>query len=86
LKASTRTRRDLEKSKLNLVVSLERNAQLEKGMVRVKKELNKLLKWTTYSKMLASLTSKGLRCRKLNPPYNPHSKYACDLRIRGVQN
>ncbi|KAH0717452.1 hypothetical protein KY285_013483 [Solanum tuberosum] len=50
---------DLETSlniaETKLAMALERNNQLEKDLVRVKEELNKSLKWTTSSKLLANL-------------------------------
>lgn len=33
-------------------MALERNGQLERDLVRIKEELNKSLKWTTFSKFL----------------------------------
>lgn len=66
---------------MSLEASLERNVELERELIRVKKELNKSLKWTASSQILARLTSqrsndgKGLESQKVNPPYNPHSNY-----------
>ncbi|KAH0765257.1 hypothetical protein KY285_001128 [Solanum tuberosum] len=63
-----------------LAMALERNNQLERDLVRVKEELNKSLKWTNSSKLLAKLTSQGQNDRKglgnsrKSPSYNLHGK------------
>lgn len=52
-----------------------------KDLCKIKEELNHSLKWTDSSKILTNLASqqfnsrKGLGCRQIEPPYNPHSKY-----------
>jgi len=64
-----------------LVASLETNSQLRKDLSRIKEELSHSLKWTDSSKILSNLSNqsfneeKGLGCRPIEPPYNPHSKY-----------
>lgn len=47
----------LNNSKTKLAMALERNIQLDRDLVRVKKELPKLLKWTFFSKILDTLNS-----------------------------
>ncbi|KAK4729569.1 hypothetical protein R3W88_022557 [Solanum pinnatisectum] len=76
---------DLEESlkitESKLVASLERNSRLVKDLTQVKEELSHSLKWTDSSKILSNLANlkfhsrKGLGCRKIEPPYNPHIKY-----------
>lgn len=44
---------------LKMNLTLERNVVLEKDLVKAKEELNKLLKWTTSSRILNNLTSQG---------------------------
>ena len=64
-----------------LVASLETNSQLRMDLSKVKEELSHSLKWTDSSKILFNLSNqsfngkKGLGCRQIEPPYNPHSKY-----------
>jgi len=64
-----------------LVVSLVKNSQLMKDLSQIKDELNHSLKWTDSSKILSNLANqkfnsrKCLGCRKIEPPYNPHSKF-----------
>ncbi|KAH0689140.1 hypothetical protein KY289_016498 [Solanum tuberosum] len=71
----------LKNSESKLVASLEINSQLRKDLSRVKEELSHSLKWTDSSKILSNMSNqsfngkKGLGCRPLEPPYNPHSKY-----------
>jgi len=68
-------------TEITMQFTLERNLVLERDVVCVKEELNKSLKWTTFSKMLTNLTSqgnnsrRGLSCEKIDPLYNPHIKY-----------
>ncbi|KAH0717127.1 hypothetical protein KY285_013158 [Solanum tuberosum] len=70
----------LNTAETKLLVALEKNNQLERDLVRVKEELNKSLKWTTSSKLLAKLTNqgqndrKGLGISRKSPSYNLHSK------------
>lgn len=71
----------LKISEPKLVVSLETNSHLRKDLSRIKEELSHSLKWTDSSKILSNLSNqslngkKGLGCRSIEPPYNPHSKY-----------
>lgn len=41
----------LKSTELKLNMAIERNDQLERDLVHVKKELNKSLKWTTFLKI-----------------------------------
>jgi len=71
----------LKVSESKLTASLEKNSQLVKDLSQVKVELSHSLKWTDSSKILSNLSNqkfnrrKGLGCKKIKPPYNPHSKY-----------
>ncbi|XP_015167052.1 uncharacterized protein [Solanum tuberosum] len=71
----------LKTSECKLVAALEKNSQLVKDLCKIKEELNQSLKWTDSSKILSNLANqkfnsrKGLGCRQIEPPYNPHSKY-----------
>ncbi|XP_015158487.1 uncharacterized protein [Solanum tuberosum] len=71
----------LKTSESKLAASLERNSQLMNNLGKIKEELNHSLKWTDSSKILSNLENqrfnnkKGLGCRQIEPPYNPHSKY-----------
>ncbi|KAH0769701.1 hypothetical protein KY290_013682 [Solanum tuberosum] len=71
----------LKISESKLVAALERNSQLAKDLSKVKEELNQSLKWTDSSMILSKLANqkfnsgKGLGCQKIEPPYNPYSKY-----------
>ncbi|KAH0770354.1 hypothetical protein KY290_014335 [Solanum tuberosum] len=74
----------LNVAETKLAMAVERNNQLERTLVRVKEELNKSLKWTTSSKLLANLTSHGQNDRKglgnssKSPSCNLHSKYVSE--------
>lgn len=72
----------LKESELKLVMSLERNVELEKDLVKENDEFIKSLKWATFSKLLYDMTNQRRNERKVlgyvnktNPPYNPHNKY-----------
>lgn len=72
----------LKDSEVKLIVSLERNDQLERNLMKLKEELNKSLKWTTFSKLLFDMTSQrsngGMSLgyvNKIDPSFNPNSKY-----------
>lgn len=45
-------------------MALERNTHLDRNMFRVKEELYKLLKWTSSSKILETLTHQGDNSKK----------------------
>ena len=49
----------LNTAETKLAMALERNNQLERDLVRVKEELNKSLKWSTSSKLIANHPSRG---------------------------
>ncbi|XP_049414870.1 uncharacterized protein LOC125877656 [Solanum stenotomum] len=71
----------LKASEFKLVASLEKNSQLMKDLSKIKEELNHSLKWSDSSKILSNLANqkfnnkKGLACRQIKLPYNPHRKY-----------
>lgn len=64
-----------------LTASLDKYVQLERDLVRVKKKLQKSLKWATSSKILNNLTNqrsnggKGLGKTNVSPPYHTQNKY-----------
>ncbi|XP_049344714.1 uncharacterized protein LOC125809119 [Solanum verrucosum] len=74
----------LHTAEMKMKLALERNLELERDLVRVKEELEKSLKWTNSSKILTDLigqgnnSRRGLGCKKIDPPYNPHSKSVSD--------
>lgn len=64
------------------MMSLERNAQLEKDLIKLKDELSRLVKWTASSKLLFDMTNQRNNeerdlgyVNKIDPPFNPRSKY-----------
>lgn len=71
----------LKKFQGHLAASLKKNADLEKDLVYVREELNKSLKWSSSSQILANLTnqrsknSNGLGYQNINFSYNPNNKY-----------
>ena len=70
----------LDTAETKLAMALERNNQLERDLVRVKKELNKSLKWFRSSKSLANHPNQGQNYRKglgnssKGPCYNLQNK------------
>ncbi|XP_049347721.1 uncharacterized protein LOC125812241 [Solanum verrucosum] len=73
--------KSLKISESKLVAALKRNSQLANDLSKVKEELNQSLIWTDSSTILSKLANKkfnngkGLGCQKIEPPYNPYSKY-----------
>ncbi|MCE3217217.1 hypothetical protein HAX54_011079, partial [Datura stramonium] len=69
---------ELEKTKLSLLVELERNEDHKKELLKVKADLEMSLKWTWSSQALASANKRfdsskeGLGFSRAKVPYDPH--------------
>ncbi|XP_009625595.2 uncharacterized protein [Nicotiana tomentosiformis] len=72
---------ELNNVKTSLCVELEKNRQLQAELEKVKKDLEKSLKWTWSSDAITAMyfnnggNRQEIRFQREKVPYNPHSKY-----------